>query len=689
MEYAEVGVTRPDVAAGGSAHMTEPRRDIFHLSSVPNSAKAKDLEETYVEICRQQNPDLLMAFIRQEGNLHADALLVLAEMLRMQGEMEQGLKFLKKALFVLECNFLGTFKPFAEGSFPLRKPEASVPRQFEEGLWEVGSWAVVNSPSGSSAGASSSSAGATGAASEQNVSTLRTRPQSLSPRAQSVLGRALWLYMVTQGEQGLFNTALEVGKLLWKLTYFGGENSRLWSAKWEEPQDNYDNFFPSEAECPTTGTSGAAGSDDGASPKTYKGFDPAHLLIHVLFYAVRARKYEVVELFCGFNGGVVSKEAYCASLPAEKLDPPNPNSLRYFDADRFRCFTSSSVKAVADPPVDGTGKKFRRPHPALSNLYPPMCYTMALTAFFQAESPNQLRHFQNLAVSDICNWTKPGRDGAERLCKALYLYPFVFRMLLEKAEVSLDSKPASSRGISNPNHTWRILLDKLDGFGVLNPETDFPATAVGGKPKGGTGLRGLEVAYVQRFFPLWKSDPVLQWCHECLVKLVSMFEQSSLFLEDWRRGVEERVSYLRQKEVLECLYGCYDDMSTAEFVDSAGSMLPPPRLRDDGSRMGGRGRVPGQFEGRRVCVYELMFIVSCRRIELCQFCLCCFFMFASQSAAEFRGQSAGVSSSQSAAEFFEEPGDDSPHAQDEPTPHGDPPKVVVLRRTPPPPSDCC
>eukprot|EP00397_Hematodinium_sp_SG-2012_P021763 GEMP01022503.1.p1 GENE.GEMP01022503.1~~GEMP01022503.1.p1 ORF type:complete len:713 (+),score=116.85 GEMP01022503.1:65-2203(+) len=146
---------KPDVSAGALEMLPTPEG--FKIDIPQNNDKALDVAVEFVKVMRTHDMGSLQDFVSRYP-FHVNGLLSFADVYNQRGNHEEAFLLIKRALYVLETHFHHTFQPF--------------PRP----------------------------------GSEPNV--------FLHPKSYASLGRALWDYMHCLNGQGLFGTALEVGKLL-------------------------------------------------------------------------------------------------------------------------------------------------------------------------------------------------------------------------------------------------------------------------------------------------------------------------------------------------------------------------------------------------------------------------------------------------------------------------------------------
>ncbi len=506
MELEQVGIKRPDVANCGTCMMVEKRRDVFDYCVPQDSNRALGIQEDWTRVTQAHDPYLLESFVR-DMPFHVDACLMLAESYKMRDQHESALEWTKRGIFSLECNFIGTFRPFGihlSGGGEEQNNSGAASSSAQPGNSPNSGQQESNTPS-----------------SPYLNSNYLCRPQSLSKRGLQVLGRGMFLYMVCLQAQGLFNTALEMAKFIWKLSYYGGHNSLLCPAKKVDPKEDADGAENADSDDKTEN----AESDAKTKTILYDGLDPCHMMIHVLYLGIRSRKYDFVDAFCGMDWN--TRESH----------------LKYFDDPKFFCKSKFDVRDDNAGLPQWDGEKYTteaqdakdkaesksanyNSAPSMASLYPPMAYTLALSGFYQATDHKELKKEQ-LAVTDICNWKCPGRTATEKFVKAVFLYPYLFKSLLEKNEIKLDGKPS---GIRVANKSWSDLFNQIQDFGF--------------QPEPHRGLSNLEGCYCERFSMLWKSDQILGWAHDSLCRLTAMFEHSSLFKGDWDAGIQEFTSYL-------------------------------------------------------------------------------------------------------------------------------------------------
>ena len=415
IEIEQVGPTKPDVQKAGKCHMaliTDPKQhaeckkfNIFDIGLLPDSPKADQIREEYVDVVNSFDLESLVGFVRQFP-FYVCGLLQFAEVQKTRDDHAQAMMMIKRALFSLECNFHVRFQPLSSGT------------------------------------AGGGDAGGTTASSSGGASSGASMPEAavkLSAGGLQSLGRGLWLYMICLAGQGLFNTACEVSKLLWKLAAFvkydPGSNRKKMNVY--TPWAIFD--------------------------------DPLHMGIWVLYYSIRCRKYDYVDDFC----------------TKLHLSDPKIDSAKWveyksqFDAteDEDSAFTELAAKYDASSAAVAAAKERKEAnagHPPpiyLCCLYPYMMYSLALCAFYKTENAKDLRK-DVLSASEICNWKAFGKSGTEKLVKAIYLYPYQFRLLLERAEVNLDTKPS---GVPNmvSKKTWMDLFNQIQDFGYQKHQCTF------------------------------------------------------------------------------------------------------------------------------------------------------------------------------------------------------------------------
>jgi len=146
---------KPDTSLG-AMEMT-PSADGFIVDLPANNEKAISVALEYDQVVKTHDFQALHYFVQQYP-YHVNGLLSLAEVCNQRGNFEESSMLIKRALYSLECHFHISFQPFPKpGIMP-------------------------------------------------NV--------HLHKKSYATLGRALWEYMHTLNGQGLFSTALEVGKFI-------------------------------------------------------------------------------------------------------------------------------------------------------------------------------------------------------------------------------------------------------------------------------------------------------------------------------------------------------------------------------------------------------------------------------------------------------------------------------------------
>ncbi|CAD7953497.1 unnamed protein product [Amoebophrya sp. A120] len=384
IDFLEVGPTKPDPSMSGSCVFfqttTSSRADesaeqigtLYGLQLDLNSKKTESLALEFQDIVRMFDPHLLQEFLTNAAPFYIEGLVLIAELMRSRQEYEESWLFCKRALYVLE----------------LQLPRGLVP-DF-----------LAYDNSFSSSGSTSTT-----------TAVLETTIPSLHPTAYPVMARVLYLYMQLLANRGLFVTAAEVCKWLWKLTYFGGEgnstkvqvvdhasdvetaasikqsgeqqqeasarsSTRYILDKGSKSQSPWAILpavmvekIPEDAEDADKKLEKPSifekhyGSVKNPLPNLpnwfYKGFDPLHVLPHYLYYVLRARKYELIDEICGVK--IIFDE--------KKKNYEFVSNLDYFNNLEYFGTTSKF-----DPE-----REFSVPH--LTNLLPTTCYVHALSFY--------------------------------------------------------------------------------------------------------------------------------------------------------------------------------------------------------------------------------------------------------------------------------------------------------------------
>lgn len=493
-----------------------------------HSRHAQSISEDFSDVMMSFDPHMLQQFL-QAHPFHVDGLLFQVETLRTQGNYDYALTLLKRALFVLELNFPVGFRPVGGGAPPGPADDTK----------------------------------------EHHIP-----PQKLSPNGLSILGKALFLYMVSCGGQGLFATALESAKLIWKLSY-------------------------SEA------------SD--------VGFDPCHMQIHCLYYAIRAKKYDWIH----------QAERNCKWFSASE------DAIGLLNTTEFPGLYADERND--DDDMERQGDAPKKITPSLGAIYPPMVYTIALAKWqtmplrFAGDGGNRNYNYMkdelsHLAVSDVCCWVKSSPSSSSSTKKsatsaslsfaqAYFRFPYVFRRLLERAEINLDA-PAPKEAKStvkeltggfggaggrtaNMLPTWNSLLRMLDEelslvgrtYSHNDEEVDISALESSHRV---LGLSTLANAYAEEFHPLWRNGPILGWCYDVLIRLLAMFRGSDLFKNDWRKARAEMVLWILEQKTTKDgdspiskvsrqqeFYKCYHDLGVSEHAARNDQRVLPRVLSRD------------------------------------------------------------------------------------------------------------
>jgi len=282
---------KPDISEGALEMVPSPEGFIVALDQ--QSDRAVDLAVEFARVIRTHDLHALQDFVARHP-YHVNGLLSLAQVCNQRANHEEAFILIKRALYTMETNFHHSFQPF--------------PRQAAPTV-------------------------------------------SLHPKSYATLGRGLWEYMHCLHGQGLFGTALEVGKLLLLCT--------------QDPLTQEEQLR-----------------------------DPMHILLHVDYYAIRARRYAF-------------------------FDEIAPLCLEWF------------LPNVAFNKALGLFQSLPRVDDVVSEL-------------------------NDITIAD-CKWNAPCTTASSALIRACLLYPLAVHVLVEKAGANLSSMPASTE-TDQAKRTWGDLL---------------------------------------------------------------------------------------------------------------------------------------------------------------------------------------------------------------------------------------
>eukprot|EP00392_Amoebophrya_sp_AT5.2_P008603 g8631.t1 len=529
---------------------------------------------------------MLDEFLRRQF-FFVDGLALYGELLRTRQEYEQAWTVIRRALFVFELNL----------------PPAL---QFPD---------VNNTTNNTSSGGATS------------------RPR-LHISAYPLFARTLYLYMLLLAGRGLFTTAAEVGKYLWRLTYSthlidaavesdlipvvdevvedvededdvekscDTESSEMKNAADKNMEKNdagVENKHGRKRKAQQRKKATAVGSETTAhqkqdevdkkanedseerhEPSTEGGFDPLHIMPHLLYFWVRARKFDAVEEFVhGFHLGKQTERIIRADARNKSVGVV-PGCLRNFFppmllAEILCRFYKLQAECLSGTAEQGTAKESGNKK------------RQDVVSCIQKMVANE-----QLSVSDVFDWdAKPKNESATLLfAKAVFLYPSCFRRILECGGVSLDSVPpkqmaARAAGTVGGSwtqqqkpKTWTQLFNALYEYNAKSaavtaapaPAASSSSAATGsnvimgladllGNPSDGSDGSSdevghnssheqdedsrddrdfpLELAAAERFHPLFTTEPMLVFFHCVATKLVGAVELSSLFQDDWAKA---------------------------------------------------------------------------------------------------------------------------------------------------------